>query len=211
MHGRGAIRKSRRRTAEPECGRKACRTGTGKSTGRQHKKAPAMTGEHSRKQREKRPGDRQTLPKTTRKTSRTGADKRSRKQHEKHPRRQQKRFRTRADKHPGQQAAPPKQQTGSPKQQAAPRSSRRRHRATERRPVQRPKKRAQAGGKHRKTSGAATGPALSGYGPNPHRKQKKRAPRKREPASYIAVYAVTWKVRQSPSWHLRLRGRRSLS
>lgn len=194
MHGRGAIRKSRRRTAAPECGRKACRTGTGKSTGRQHKNAPAMTGEHSRKQRP---------PVMT--------GKRSLKRHEKHPGRQQKRSRTRADKHPGQQAAPPKQQTGSPKQQAAPRSSRRRHRAAERRPVQRPKKRAPAGGKHRKTSGAATGPALSGYGPNPHRKQKKRAPRKREPASYIAVYAVTWKVRQSPSWHLRLRGRRSLS
>lgn len=205
MHRRGAIRKSRRRTAAPECGRKACRTGTGKSTGRQHKNAPAMTGEHSRKQREKRPGDRQTLPKTTRKTSRTRADKHSRKRHEKHPGRQQKRSRTRADKHPGQQAAPPKQQT-------VPRSSRRRPRAAERRPVQRPKNaRRLAGGKHRKTSGAATGPALSGYGPNPHRKQKKRAPPKREPASYIAVYAVTWKVRQSPSWHLRLQGRRSLS
>lgn len=204
MHGRGAIRKSRRRTAEPECGRKACRTGTGKSTGRQHKKAPAMTGEHSRKQREKRPGDRQTLPKTTRKTSRQGQTNA--------PENNTKNIPDDSKRDSGQgQTNIPDSRRLPRSSRPAPRSSRRRHRATERRPVQRPKKRAQAGGKHRKTSGAATGPALSGYGPNPHRKQKKRAPRKREPASYIAVYAVTWKVRQSPSWHLRLQGRRSLS
>ena len=128
IHGRGAIRKSRRRTAAPECGRKACRTGTGKSTGRQHKNAPAMTGEHSRKQRP---------PVMT--------GKRSLKRHEKHPGRQQKRSRTRADKHPGQQAAPPKQQAAPPGGRKAPRTTAEKTRAGRRETPQNQRRRNRPG------------------------------------------------------------------
>ena len=46
---------------------------------------------------------------------------------------------------------------------------------------------------------------------SPPQTKKSGFPRKREPASYIAVCAVTWKARQSPFWHPRQRGLRSLS